>query len=94
MALTKANLIGIFTDQLGHSKVKSSEIFESVLNIIKKSLEEGEDVLISGFGKFCVKEKAPRKGRNPATGEELILDKRRVVTFNSSTILRNKVTGQ
>lgn len=94
MTLTKATIIETITDRLGHSKVRSSEIFETVLEILKDSLGEGDDVLISGFGKFCVKEKSSRKGRNPATGEELILDKRRVVTFKSSTILRNGVTGK
>lgn len=94
MTLTKAAIIEKITDRLGYSKVRSSEIFETTLGIIKNSLGDGDDVLISGFGKFCVKEKAARKGRNPATGDELILDKRRVVTFKSSTILRNSVTGK
>ncbi len=94
MTLTKANIIEMLTENLGYSKVRSSEIFESMLEILKDSLEEGDDVLISGFGKFCVKEKSARKGRNPATGDELMLDQRRVVTFKSSTILRNKVTGK
>ncbi len=94
MTLTKANIIEMLTDTLGYSKVRSSEIFETMLEILKDSLEVGDDVLISGFGKFCVKEKSARKGRNPATGDELMLDQRRVVTFKSSTILRNKVTGK
>ena len=94
MTLTKANIIEMLTENLGYSKVRSSEIFETMLEILKDSLEIGDDVLISGFGKFCVKEKSARKGRNPATGDELMLDQRRVVTFKSSTILRNKVTGK
>lgn len=93
MTLTKAEIVDKITDSLGFSKVKSSETFEMVLEIIKNNLEEGNDVLISGFGKFCVKDKAARKGRNPATGSDLMLDKRRVVTFKGSTILRNKVNG-
>ncbi|MBU1168969.1 MAG: integration host factor subunit alpha [Proteobacteria bacterium] len=91
MTLTKADIVDTITERLGYSKVKSSETVETVLEIIKDSLEEGDDVLISGFGKLCVKDKAARKGRNPATGADLMLDKRRVVTFKSSTILRNKV---
>ncbi|GAB6096658.1 integration host factor subunit alpha [Desulfatiferula olefinivorans] len=91
MTLTKADIVDTITERLGYSKVKSSETVETVLEIIKRSLEQGDDVLISGFGKLCVKDKAARKGRNPATGEDLMLDKRRVVTFKSSTILRNKV---
>ena len=94
MTLTKATITEKITDTFGYSKVRSSEVFESVLEILKESLGNGDDVLISGFGKFCVKEKAPRKGRNPATGEELILEKRKVVTFKSSTILREKVAGK
>lgn len=91
MTLTKADIVDTVTERLGYSKIKSSEVVETVLEIIKQSLEEGQDVLISGFGKLCVKDKDSRKGRNPATGEDLILDKRRVVTFKSSSILRNKV---
>lgn len=91
MTLTKANIIEMLTEKLGYSKVRSSDVFETMLEILKNRLEESDDVLISGFGKFCVKDKAPRKGRNPATGEELMLSRRRVVTFKSSTILRNKV---
>ena len=67
---------------------------ETLLETIKQSLESGEDVLISGFGKFCVKEKGKRRGRNPATGSDLILDERRVVTFKCSGKLRNRVNGR
>ena len=94
MTLTKADIVETVTESLGYSKVKSSAIIETVLEIIKHSLEEGEDVLISGFGKLCVKGKDARKGRNPATGNDLMLEKRRVVTFKSSTILRNKVNDK
>jgi integration host factor subunit alpha len=62
--------------------------------LIKKSLESGEDVLISGFGKFIVKKKAQRRGRNPATGGDLTLDARRVVTFKCSGVLRKKMGGE
>jgi integration host factor subunit alpha len=61
--------------------------------MIQKHLENGEDVLISGFGKFCVKSKNARKGRNPATGEDLMLGSRRVVTFKCSPILRTRVNS-
>lgn len=94
MTLTKADIVDTITERLGYSKVKSSETVETVLEIIKRSLEQNDDVLISGFGKLCVKDKAARKGRNPATGEDLMLSKRRVVTFKSSTILRNKVNDK
>ncbi|MBW2616930.1 MAG: integration host factor subunit alpha [Deltaproteobacteria bacterium] len=91
MSLTKAHIINSIQNQLNIPKNKSSEIVESLLEIIKSTLESGEDVLISSFGKFCVKEKGERKGRNPATGEDMMLASRRVVTFRCSGKLRDKV---
>jgi integration host factor subunit alpha len=76
-----------------NTKKKSVEIIETLLEIIKGSLEKNEDVLISGFGKFCVKDKNQRRGRNPATGDDLILRERRVVTFKCSGKLRKKING-
>ena len=92
MALTKSDMVASVHD-LGLTKKKSVEVIESLLEIIKRSLESSEDVLISGFGKFCVKEKAKRRGRNPATGEDLMLRGRRVVTFKCSGKLRHKIDG-
>ena len=92
MALTKSDIVASIHD-LGLTKKKSVEVIESLLEIIKRSLESSEDVLISGFGKFCVKDKAKRKGRNPATGEDLMLRGRRVVTFKCSGKLRHKIDG-
>jgi len=80
--------------QVGLSKGKCSQLTESLLEIIKRSLENGEDVLISGLGKLPVKEKNKRKGRNPQTGEDLMLDSRRVVTFKCSGVLRDKINGK
>jgi integration host factor subunit alpha len=94
MALTKAQIVGDVQDHLQFSKSRSAEIVETVLEIIKRTLESGEDVLISGFGKFCVREKKKRRGRNPATGEDLILKPRKVVTFKCSGKLRERVNGQ
>ena len=91
MALTKNVIIEPFQAQLGFPKNQSAEITESLLELIKASLESGDDVLVSGFGKFCVNDKKARKGRNPATGEDAILPARRVVTFKSSGKLRDKV---
>jgi len=91
MALTKVQIINSIHERLGIAKKHSSELVEALLDIIKKKLENGEDVLISGFGKFCVKNKKQRKGRNPATGGDLLLDKRRVVTFRCSPVLRKKL---
>ena len=94
MTLTKANIIDVIHNQFGYPKNKSAELLEILLEIIKGSLEKGEDVLISGFGKFCVKDKQERRGRNPATGSDMILDKRRVVTFRCSHLLRSKINGE
>jgi integration host factor subunit alpha len=90
MALTKNDIVGE-VHQLGFTKKKAVETVESLLDIIKHTLENGEDVLISGFGKFCVKGKKQRRGRNPATGEDLLLRERKVVTFKCSGKLRDKI---
>ena len=93
MTLTKDNLIQTLYDQSGFSKQKARTTLETVFELVKKTLESGEDVLISGFGKFSVKKKAPRKGRNPATGEDLPLDARTVVVFRCSPVMRERVNG-
>ena len=94
MALTKHGIGEQIQTGLGFPKNRSIEITETLLELIKSSLESGEDVLVSGFGKFCVKEKAKRKGRNPATGEDAILPARRVLTFKCSGKLREKINGR
>ncbi len=94
MALTKSHLIDAIAEQNSFTKKKSTETVETILEKIKATLESGEDVLISGFGKFCVKDKRERRGRNPATGEDLILASKRVVTFKCSGKLRDRVKGE
>jgi integration host factor subunit alpha len=91
MSLTKAQIVENIQDQTGLTKIKATETVETLLEIIKDSLSAGENVLVSGFGKFCVKEKKKRKGRNPATGAEMMLSERRVVTFKCSGKLRDKI---
>ena len=93
MTLTKNEIVEQIQNQLGFAKNQSKEITETLLDIMKSTMESGEDVLVSGFGKFCVKDKKERKGRNPATGEDAILPARRVVTFKCSGKLRDKVNG-
>ena len=93
MALTKAQIVDSVSDQIGFTQKHSFEIIETLLEIIKRTLESGEDVLISNFGKFCVKEKRERKGRNPATGQDMILKPKKVVTFKCSDTLRKKING-
>jgi integration host factor subunit alpha len=92
MALTKNEIVTKVND-LGFTKKKAAEVVESLLEIIKTSLASGDDVLVSGFGKFCVKDKRPRRGRNPATGSDLLLRERKVVTFKCSGKLREKING-
>jgi integration host factor subunit alpha len=91
MALTKADIVSQLTNHLGFTKKQASDTTETLLEIIKSTLASGEDVLVSGFGKFCVKEKAERRGRNPATGGDMMLAPRRVVTFRCSGKLRKMV---
>jgi integration host factor subunit alpha len=93
MALTKNDIVKR-VHELGFTKKRSVEMIEALLEIIKKTLENGEDVLISGFGKFCIKDKDKRRGRNPATGADLILRERKVITFKCSGKLRSKINGQ
>ncbi len=93
MTLTKAQIVDLIHEELPFPKNKSTEVIEGLIEIIKSSLANGEDVLISGFGKFCVKNKRERRGRNPATGNDLILEKRKVVTFKCSGKLREKING-
>ena len=90
MTLTKSDMIEDLA-KAGITRKKAGEMLEKFLEIIKQSLESGEDVLVSGFGKFCVREKGKRRGRNPATGSDLILNERRVVTFSCSPVLREKI---
>ena len=93
MALTKQDVVEQVYIELGLPKNQSVEVVETLLEIIKSSLESGDDVLVSGFGKFQVKAKKARRGRNPATGETLMLGPRRVVTFKCSGKLREKING-
>ena len=93
MTLTKNDLVKALVKENGFEKKQSLEIVETLLEIIKSRLSSGEDVLISGFGKFCVKEKHERRGRNPATGDSMMLRPRRVVTFRCSRQLRDKINN-
>ena len=91
MTLTKDHLVSAVAEATGYPRNRSVELIETLLELIKSKLVSGEDVLISGFGKFCVKEKRQRRGRNPATGEAIMLEARRVVTFKCSGQLRKKI---
>jgi integration host factor subunit alpha len=94
MSLTKADIVDSICNHCGCSKTQSIELMESILETMKKTLESCEDVLITGFGKFSVKEKTERRGRNPQTGNGLVLDARRVVLFRCSSKLKEKLNGK
>ena len=93
MTLTKADIVDAVQSELGIPKNQSIDKIEALIEIIKSTLASGEDVLVSGFGKFCVKEKKERSGRNPATGEEMMLRPRKVVTFKWSGKLKEKLNS-
>ena len=94
MTLTKEHIVISIYNNLDLPKARSAKIVESLLELIKKRLENGEDILISGFGKFCVKDKNERRGRNPTTGEDLMLGSRKVVVFKCSGVLKDKLNGK
>ncbi len=93
MALTKEKLISLLQTQLDMSRQESRRMLERLLEIMKDSLAQGEDLLISGFGKFSVRQKRARRGRNPQTKENLILSARKVVVFKTSGVLRNRINN-
>ena len=93
MTITKDHIIESVQRVSELNRPQAKSIVESLIEIIKSTLQSGEDVLLSGFGKFCVKDKGERKGRNPATGKEMMLRRRRVVTFQCSSVLRDKING-
>ncbi len=94
MTLTKAHIAKTIHDHCGFTNDRSAQLVDSLLEIIKQTLENGEDVLISGFGKFWVREKRGRRGRNPHTGEDLMLAPRKVIVFICSGVLRDKINGK
>ncbi len=91
MTCTKTTIIEKISENINQSPLEAKNTVETLLEIMKSTLASGEDVMISGFGKFQVNEKAPRKGRNPAKGEPMMLKKRRVVTFKCAGVLRDKL---
>ena len=94
MALTKNDLISKIVEQAELDNKTASRSVEAIAEIMKSTLASGEDILVSGFGKFCVNEKTARKGRNPATGNDIILPYRKVVTFKCSGRLRNRINNR
>ena len=93
MTLTKADIVEAVQTEIGFTRHQSISIVENLLETIKSKLASGEDVLVSGFGKFCVHQKRERRGRNPSTGEDHMIAARKVVTFRCSGKLRQRVNG-
>jgi integration host factor subunit alpha len=92
--MTKADIIERVAEQCGITKKDSVDMVESVFSIIKSTLETGEDIKVSGFGKFEVRKKHERRGRNPQTGEAIVIEARRILSFKPSTILKDAVQGK
>ena len=93
MTITKDSLEEMVHNEIGLNKREAKELIEAFFEQIKKSLEEGNDIKLSGFGNFNLRDKAPRPGRNPKTGEEVTISSRRVVTFKSGLKLKSKLEG-
>ena len=92
--MTKADMVKIICEKMDFASKESTEIVDQVFGILKESLEGGEKIKISGFGNFVVRQKRPRKGRNPQTGEEMVISGRRIVSFKPSNVLRKALNQE
>ena len=92
--MTKADLVENVYLRTGFSKKESADIVETVFDLMKTTLEDGEKIKIAGFGNFLVKEKASRRGRNPQTGDEITISARRILTFKPSQVLKAAINGE
>lgn len=92
--MTKADIVERIYEKVGFSKKESAELVETVFDLIKSTLEEGDKIKIAGFGNFVVKEKADRRGRNPQTGEEITIVARKILTFKPSQVLKSAINSQ
>ena len=91
MTITKNSLVEVIHNEVGLNKRGAKEFIEEFFEMIKSSLEEGNDIKFSGFGNFILRDKVARPGRNPKTGENVTISERRVVTFKSGLKLKNKL---
>lgn len=91
--MTKADIVEQIYEKVGFSKKESADLVERVFGLIKETLENGEKIKIAGFGNFVVKEKADRRGRNPQTGDEIIISARRILTFKPSQVLKSSINS-
>jgi integration host factor subunit alpha len=92
--MTKSDMVEKIYEKIGFSKKESAELVEMVFDIIKNTLETGEKIKIAGFGNFVVKEKADRRGRNPQTGEEIVISARKILTFKPSQVLKASINAK
>lgn len=92
--MTKSDMVEKIYEKIGFSKKESAELVEMVFDIIKNTLETGEKIKIAGFGNFVVKEKADRRGRNPQTGEEIVITARKILTFKPSQVLKASINSK
>ncbi len=92
--MTKSDMVEKIYEKIGFSKKESAELVEMVFDIIKTTLETGEKIKIAGFGNFVVKEKADRRGRNPQTGEEIVISARKILTFKPSQVLKASINSK
>lgn len=92
--MTKSDMVEKIYEKIGFSKKESAELVEMVFDIIKGTLESGEKIKIAGFGNFVVKEKADRRGRNPQTGEEIVISARKILTFKPSQVLKSAINSK
>jgi len=93
--MTKADIVDKVCEQVGgFSKKEAADLVDQVFDTMKAVLESGEKIKISGFGNFVVREKKPRPGRNPQTGQEITIDARRVLTFKPSNVLKDALNGE
>ena len=93
MTMTKGDIVERISERIGFSKKEASEVVDSIFEVLKSRLAQGGKVKISGFGNFVVNEKRPRKGRNPQTGEEIVIRGRRVLSFKASPVLKKAMNG-
>jgi integration host factor subunit alpha len=93
MTMTKADIVERIYEMAGFSKKEATDVVESIFDLLKERLEKGEKVKISGFGNFVVNEKRPRRGRNPQTGDEIVISGRRVLTFKPSHVLKKTMNN-
>ncbi len=94
MALTKADIVERIHERVGFSKKEASEVVDSIFELIKRQLEHGRKVKVTGFGNFVVHEKRPRRGRNPRTGETIVIRGRRVLGFKASPMLKKSMNRE